>query len=106
MAKVLWTEWALNDVERIADYIAQDSLPRAARVTSRIFLATRRLEHFPNIGAVVPEFGRQDLREIASHPYRLVYRLRGDTCQILAILHASRGSIVDRLTGRLEPPDE
>jgi len=54
MAKVIWTEPALADLQEIIEYIANDSPAYAERVGTRVVQAPRRLEHFPASGRVVP----------------------------------------------------
>jgi plasmid stabilization system protein ParE len=44
---------------------------------------------------VVPELGRDDIREVLKRTYRIVYRVRGDRVEVLTI---SEGH-------RLFPPD-
>ena len=50
----------------------------------------RRLEQareFPESGRVVPEFGRDEIRELIEWPYRLVYRVDADAIEVLSVLH-------------------
>jgi plasmid stabilization system protein ParE len=39
---------------------------------------------------VVPEFGRESLREIVLGDYRIVYRLESEAAIILTVFHSSR----------------
>lgn len=64
MAKVTWTEQALEDLEAICLFIARDALRYAELFADQVFKATDRLEDFPLSGRVVPEIGREDIREI------------------------------------------
>jgi plasmid stabilization system protein ParE len=48
------------------------------------------LEAAPRIGRVVPEFGREDLREVLFRGYRIVYLLRGDTVTVPRVVHGAR----------------
>jgi plasmid stabilization system protein ParE len=52
--------------------------------------ATERLAVFPRSGRVIPEKGRDDLREVVVQGYRVFYRLVEDSVVILAIHHAAR----------------
>ena len=61
--RVVWSRRALQDVEAIADYIAQDSPAYAAAVVRRIVHQTRLLSRFPRSGRKVPEFDDEDIRE-------------------------------------------
>ena len=72
MAKVIWTEPALNDLREIIDYIAHDSLIYAERVGIRIVEAPRRLQEFPESGRIVPEFQDDSIRELIYGSYRIL----------------------------------
>jgi toxin ParE1/3/4 len=54
---------------------------------------TDRLQEFPELGRIVPEYRRNDIREIIFRPYRIVYRIDHDRerCQIARIWHSARG---------------
>lgn len=92
--KIIWTEPAVADLQGIRDYIARDSEFYALQFTGRIIAAVETLESFPERGRKVPESLRADdaggIRELLFQSYRIVYRLKGEGVQILAILHGSR----------------
>ena len=54
---VIWSPRAIDDVEAIAVYIAQDSEIYAASVVRLILEKARRLSEFPYMGRPVPELG-------------------------------------------------
>ena len=90
MAQVSWTSQALDDVEAICLFIARDA-PRYAEVfADRVFRVTDRLARFPRSGRVVPEIGREDIREIIVQSYRVIYRLLSDEVEILTVHHGAR----------------
>ncbi|MGH7378730.1 MAG: type II toxin-antitoxin system RelE/ParE family toxin [Candidatus Methylomirabilales bacterium] len=90
MAQVSWTSQALDDVEAICLFIARDA-PRYAEVfADRVFRVTDRLARFPRSGRVVPEIGREDIREILVQSYRVIYRLLSDEVEILTVHHGAR----------------
>jgi len=82
---LIWTPGAVRDLEQIHAYIAADSPRYADVVAARLVDAFERLREFPQSGRVVPELGRADVREVIQGAYRLVYQLRGDRAEILAI---------------------
>jgi plasmid stabilization system protein ParE len=90
MALVVWTEAALEDLKAIVEHIALDSRIYAERFSQRLENALDRLEDFPLSGRMVPEFGDETVREVIYESYRLIYLVRGDSCFVAAILHASR----------------
>lgn len=90
MTPVRWTDQAAEDLRAIREFIERDS-PRYGRlVAERLFDATQRLEVFPLSGRVVPELGRDDVREIILGEYRVVYRLKGDTAVLITVFRSSR----------------
>jgi len=73
------------------NYVAQDSPARAVKLVSRLLRATRSLEHSPKMGRVVAELGQDDVRELVSvRPYRIIYRIREETCSVVYVFHSSR----------------
>ena len=90
MAKVTWTDQALNDLDSICLFIARDSLQYAKLFAMRAFEATDRLEMFPKSGRVVPEIDREDIREIILGNYRIIYRTITGEVEILTVHHGAR----------------
>ena len=90
MARVIWMPPALRQIEAIWLFIARESESRADQVTDRLWSAAQGLSDFPESGRIVPEFERQDLREILVLPYRVIYRLDRDYVEIIAVYHAAQ----------------
>ncbi|MEK6700542.1 MAG: type II toxin-antitoxin system RelE/ParE family toxin [Nitrospirota bacterium] len=90
MAQVSWTEQALDDVAATCEFIARDSFRYAQLFADRVFTAAGRLEISPRLGRVVPEFGRDDIREILLGNYRIVYRVFPHKVEILTVYHGAR----------------
>lgn len=88
--KLIWSEQAVLDVEHIRDYISQDSPVYAQPFIERLLQATRGLPQFPQSGRVMPEANNTDIREVIYQGYRIVYRLRTDTIEIVMVAHGSR----------------
>ena len=90
MSSVRWTDQAAGDLRAIREFIGRDS-PRYGRlVAERLFDATQRLQVFPLSGRVVPELGRDDVREIILGEYRIVYCFKGDTAVVITVFRSSR----------------
>jgi len=92
MARIVWTEHALNDLERIGDYLAEKA-PGYAEVTiRRIFSSVERLERFPESGRFVPELEPTGFREVIHKGYRVLYLFDAEeeTVEILSVLHSSQ----------------
>ena len=90
MAKVIWTETALNDLKEIFTFILKDSPTYARRVGNGIMEASRKLDPFPRCGRVVPEFQEENIRELIYGVYRIIYQIREDVCYIVAVIHGRR----------------
>jgi plasmid stabilization system protein ParE len=48
------------------------------------------LAQFPDLGRVVPEVGRAEVREIIFGSYRVVYRVAPRLVEVLTVRHAKR----------------
>lgn len=87
---VEWTDAATAHVVAIRAYLVSVSSPYAQVVVDRIVQKTERLERQPYLGAEVPEYKDESLRELFEHPYRILYRVHDDRVQIVAVIHSSR----------------
>jgi len=101
--RVEWAEVAVRDLEELVTRIAADSVINADRVLERIEARAVSLESSPSRGRIVPElahFGMRAWRELIVRPYRLVYRIEGDTVTVLALFDGRR-DLEDLLLERL-----
>lgn len=89
-----WTDPALDDLENIRDYIGKDAPYYAKRFLERIFEAVEKLLDHPRIGRPVPEADQDDVRELILQGYRIIYRIKPDLVQIIAVIHGSRNLAV------------
>ena len=90
MAEILWSLTAAKDLEEIENHIAEDSIAHAVHFVDRLIESTEKLADSPRIGRVVPEFQRQDLREILFRNYRVVCQLNEERAIILRVVHGAR----------------
>ena len=63
------------------------------RFGRRVAQAPRRLAQFPQSGRIVPEFNDETIRELIYGSYRIIYKISGTTCSIVAVIHGSRDII-------------
>ena len=56
----------------------------------RLLHATRHLPQFPHSGRAMPEAKDVSIREVIYQGYRIIYRLRADTIEIVMIANGSR----------------
>jgi plasmid stabilization system protein ParE len=96
---VVWTHRAWSDLERAADYIAQDSPSYAAALVSRTREAARSLTHFAERGRLVPELEEPQVRELLVDSFRLIYQVGRVEIAVLAFVHGARD-----LSGLVPPP--
>jgi toxin ParE1/3/4 len=90
MAKVIWTEPALDQLDEIAEYIALDNPVAAREFVARIFTAVDRLEQFPDSGREPPELPDSIYRELVCNPCRIFYRSEGKNVLILHLMRDAR----------------
>lgn len=64
MVKIIWTEFAIEDLQLIHDYISKDSKRYADRFIEKLIERVDQLETFPKSGRVVPDFNLQKAREL------------------------------------------
>ena len=90
MTRLEWTEPAVADLENIQDYITRDSAEYADALIERLILSVDRLESFPESGRRVTESTDPKIRELLVESYRVIYRLKKGSVQILAVAHGAR----------------
>ena len=89
MIPVTWIDKALGDLTAIGQYIAQDNPKSAYETLIRIKTAADTLQHNPRIGRAGRVEGTHELR-VSSLPYILVYQVKEQDVEILAVMHTSR----------------
>ena len=77
--RVDWTRNAIPDLTSIYEQIESDSQNYAVAVVDRITRRTEQIALFPLSGQKVPEYQREDIREIIEYSYRILYHVGGFT---------------------------
>ena len=90
MARVIWTEPALNDLDAIADYIAIENPVAAAELVQRVFEHVEQLEAHPESGRRPPELERSRYRQIVEPPCRVFYRYDGEKALVLFVMRSEQ----------------
>ena len=88
--KVQLTETAEANLAAIHDYIARDSPAYAARMVDRLTRRSQQIAGFPLSGRCVPEYDMDQIREIIEGAYRIIYHIKSDQIDVLAVLHCAR----------------
>jgi len=91
MVKVRWTDFAIDNLVAIGDFIEQDSFFYAQRVVNYLFDSINILEQHPRAGRVVPEFKDKTIRELIRGNYRIVYKIVSEQdIDIVTVHHSAR----------------
>ncbi|MEA5603247.1 type II toxin-antitoxin system RelE/ParE family toxin [Nostoc sp. UHCC 0252] len=71
-------------------YIAQNSPQYAARIVDRITKRSEQIANFPFSGRTVPEFETEQVREVIEGSYRIIYYIKTEQIDVLAVIHGSQ----------------
>lgn len=88
--KVVWTENSIQDLLTIKEYISNDSKDRAEMWVAELYSSAERLVNLPVRGRIVPECKQENIRELLIDNYRLVYRIKKNTIEIVTVFEGHR----------------
>ena len=88
--RVHWTETAQEHLDAIYAYIAKDSSEYALRMVDRLTRRSQQIAGVPLSGRRVPEYDMDQIREMIEGPYRIIYHIKPDQIDILAVIHGAR----------------
>ena len=88
--KVYWTDTAQRHLDAIYAYIAQDSAAYAKRMVDRLTGRSQQIAEFPLSGRIVPEYQMNQIREVIEGPYRIIYYIKPDRIDVLAVIHGAQ----------------
>ena len=100
--RVAWLPLAVQRITQIAQHIARDRPRAATKWVDAVFAAVTPLAQFPESGRVVPEVGREEIREVFHGEYRIIYKVEARRVAILTVRHGRRRF---RLEGEAAPED-
>jgi len=86
---VHWTETAESHLDGIYTYISHESSIYALRTVDRITKRSQQIGVFPKSGRRVPEYDVDQIREVFSGDYRIIYRILPSQIDILAVIHGA-----------------
>ena len=87
--RVAWTPAAADDLERITDYLFEQSPAIAASVVRRIYSAPDVLKQFPQSGRPGRKDGTREL-VLSSLRYIIVCEVTEQTVRLLRVLHGAQ----------------
>jgi len=59
-------------------------------VVDRLTRRSQQIAEFPLSGRVVPEFELPQIREVLEGPYRIIYYIKPDQIDVLAVIHGAQ----------------
>ncbi|MDA0735111.1 MAG: type II toxin-antitoxin system RelE/ParE family toxin [Chloroflexi bacterium] len=92
---VQWSHTAIAHLVGIYDYISRDSSLYAQRTIDRLIRRVEQISLHPQSGRAVPEYQSQNIREIISSPYRIIYRMTENHLEALAFVHGRQALRLD-----------
>jgi toxin ParE1/3/4 len=90
MVKIVWTDLAIEDLKSIHEYISIDSKFYADRFIAKLISRVNQLANHPQSGRMVPEFGKEDIRELIEGNYRIIFRIGIDHIGVVRVHHSAR----------------
>jgi toxin ParE1/3/4 len=90
MAKIIWADPAIEDLDAIADYIALDKPSAARQMVKRVMAAVGLLKKFPRMGGPTAELRGLPYRQLVVPPCRVFYRIEENTVYIVHVLRGEQ----------------
>lgn len=84
---VVWTDQALQDIERLYAFLKWDNPAAARRVVRDLRAAPQRLRSMPRLGQRGDLISAFEVRRIMIGDYELRYAVHGETLSILQLWH-------------------
>jgi addiction module RelE/StbE family toxin len=88
--EIEWSFRARTDIQELHAYISKDSPYYARQFVERILGAVDILRSHPQIGRILPEANRENMRELLVNNYRIIYLLKPNQVFIVTVIHGSR----------------
>ncbi len=88
--KVCWTDTAIGHLRSLHAYIGQNSPEYAQRIVDRLTRRSQQIGTFPQSGRIVPEAEHPQIREVLEGPYRIMYHIKPDQVDVIAVIHGSQ----------------
>ena len=88
--KIIWSPQAADSFEEIWKQISRDSQYYATVFAKKVNSIVKHIPEYPKSGRIVPEYNNENLREKIFQNYRIIYRIKNDTIEIVLIIHSAR----------------
>ena len=86
--KVQWSAQAKQKVVAVGRYISRRNPQAAREFISQLRIRVHKIPPFPLSGRVVPELGREDIREVIVRNYRIVYLVKDESIEVITLFEA------------------
>jgi plasmid stabilization system protein ParE len=85
--RLKWSGKALDDIERLYDFLAKVNKSAAAQTALSLVAAAARLIENPRIGESLDEFAPLEVRRILVGRYEIRYQVESDNIYVLRLWH-------------------
>lgn len=100
MVSVNWSNRVFDDIDSTADYLANYSRRFASAFVDSVFAKVELLKQFPEMGRMVPEINRSEIRELIYKQYRIVYQvIDSQHILVVSVHHSARPLSEESLFG-------
>ena len=90
-SRVKWTRPAIEDLNRNAAFIANDSVFYAKKVSVEIYQRAEKLKEFPRQGRkIILESSDRELREVNAYSWRVIYEIVENEVFVLKVIHMAQ----------------
>lgn len=89
--EVFLADSADDDLEAIKSYYIAEGVPEIGQ--QQIAAIIKQIEvliNYPDIGRMVPEFEKEEIRELVRPPFRIVYLKRSDAIYVVRVWRSER----------------
>ena len=100
MARIIWTEPALQELDEVADYISLDNPTAAKNLVREAFDRVDHLTIHPKSGKLLEEFEATVYQEIIMPPCRIFYRVADEIVYIIHVIREEQLLHIDILKSR------
>ena len=88
--KIIWPPLAIDRVAEVAEYISKDKPSAAKKWVDELFQKVETLKSSPELGRIVPELARKEIRELIFGNYRIIYRHEKTEISILTVRYGNQ----------------
>lgn len=89
--KILISNSAFSDSEDVKGYYESEGVPEIGlKIVTSVIEHIQTLKENPEIGRVVPEFGKTKIRELIHPPFRVVYLREQHSIHIVRVWRSER----------------